>query len=72
MIGNPETFQKSKKGGPMWKKLFDSLRRDKHVYPGLPVKCERHPDRMATIATPEEFDRLSPDGGCTEDWRVFI
>jgi hypothetical protein len=68
MIGNAHTFQNARKGKEVWTNLFTSLRKYSHVYDGLPVKCERHPDRTAILTCPDDFDRLSPDGGCTQPW----
>ncbi|THH17888.1 hypothetical protein EUX98_g9045 [Antrodiella citrinella] len=68
MIGNAHTFVNARKpeGKELWTRLFTLLRKDGHVYDGIPIKCQRHPDREALPATPEDFDRMSPDGGCKE------
>lgn len=72
MIGNAETFTKSRKGGDLWTQLFKMLRANDHIYDGLPVRCFRHPDRIATVKDPKQFDVECPDGGCGEPWSVFI
>ncbi|KAH8103941.1 P-loop containing nucleoside triphosphate hydrolase protein [Cristinia sonorae] len=64
MLGNTVTFQNSRKGGELWSTLFKRLRHGKHVYDGLPVRCERHPDKVAVVKIPEDFDSFCPDGGC--------
>ncbi|KAI0050262.1 P-loop containing nucleoside triphosphate hydrolase protein [Auriscalpium vulgare] len=66
MIGNAETFMKSRKGGELWTRLLDFCKLRGYIYGGLPVKCERHPDRQASLREPEDFDNLCPDGGCSE------
>ncbi|PBK99914.1 P-loop containing nucleoside triphosphate hydrolase protein [Armillaria gallica] len=66
MIGNSDTFTNSKKGNKLWQKLFDLLKGQKHIYDGLPVKCEQHPDRTALLSTELQFETLCPDGGCSE------
>ncbi|KAJ8468551.1 hypothetical protein ONZ45_g17203 [Pleurotus djamor] len=66
MVGNTTTFSSSKKGGEIWGKLFDLLRKAGHVYEGLPVQCERHPSRTATLKNAKDFQDLCPDGGCPE------
>ncbi|KAF7312269.1 hypothetical protein MIND_00239900 [Mycena indigotica] len=66
MIGNPDTFIKSRKGHELWTKFFDMMKSGGHVYDGLPIKCERHPDRTSILKTPGEFETESPDGGCKE------
>lgn len=68
MVGNPETFVSSRKGQRSWKPLFDQLKAKGHLYDGLPVKCEQHPDRTAVLRTKEDFDRETPDGGCSAPW----
>ena len=47
------------------------LRANGHIYDGLPVKCFRHPDRIAVVKDPKQFDADCPDGGCQEPWSVF-
>ncbi|SJL13799.1 related to ECM32-DNA dependent ATPase/DNA helicase B [Armillaria ostoyae] len=66
MIGNSDTFTKAKKGKELWKSLFDLLKGQHHIYDGLPVKCERHPDRTALLSTELQFETHCPDGGCSE------
>ncbi|KAF9021144.1 P-loop containing nucleoside triphosphate hydrolase protein [Hymenopellis radicata] len=64
MIGNSNTFTQSKTGGELWKRLFEKMQR--HIYNGLPVECQQHPDRKALICHEGDFDQLCPDGGCSE------
>ncbi|KAF7879835.1 uncharacterized protein EAF02_008005 [Botrytis sinoallii] len=66
MIGNSETFIHSRKGNTLYKSFFDLLKGSGHFYPGFPVKCANHPDRMATLTTPEHFEEYCSDGGCNE------
>ncbi|PBK69035.1 P-loop containing nucleoside triphosphate hydrolase protein [Armillaria solidipes] len=66
MIGNSDTFTNAKKGKELWKSLFDLLKGQQHIYDGLPVKCEQHPNRTALLSTELQFDTLCPDGGCSE------
>lgn len=68
VIGNFKTFRESRKAKVSWQPLFDLLNESGHVYDGFPVKCERHPDRMATLQEPGEFDTECPDGGCADPW----
>lgn len=70
MIGNSETFMNARKGKDVWRKLFDLLKENDHIYEGFPVKCEKHPDRTAMLSSPEAFDSECPDGGCKEPWYV--
>ena len=68
MIGNADTFTKSRKGGELWTELFKMLRVNGHIYEGLPIQCFRHPDRTAVVKDPKQFDVVCPDGGCQEAW----
>jgi Cdc6-like AAA superfamily ATPase len=66
IIGNSDTFLSSKRGVDTWKPFFDLLKQSNSIYDGLPVKCERHPDRCNVLKQPSDFDDLCPDGGCSE------
>ncbi|KAL4912229.1 P-loop containing nucleoside triphosphate hydrolase protein [Aspergillus aurantiobrunneus] len=66
MIGNSKTFVGSRKGTDVWKPFIDQLQTSGHLYDGLPVKCEQHPQRKAVLQNPRDFDKLCPDGGCEE------
>ncbi|KAK0705676.1 P-loop containing nucleoside triphosphate hydrolase protein [Lasiosphaeris hirsuta] len=66
LIGNMETFMRSKKGRETWHPFFELMKTHGHLYDGLPVRCEKHPDRTALLKEPIDFDKSSPDGGCTE------
>lgn len=68
IIGNSDTFINARKGKEVWRKLFDHLKENNHVYDGFPLKCEKHPDRVITVTSPDEFDVHCPDGGCKEPW----
>lgn len=68
MIGNSATFTKSRKGKETWTRLVDHLNEHHHLYDGLPVKCERYPQRTASLRTKDDFDTECPDGGCTQPW----
>ena len=70
MIGNSDTFMTARKGKEVWRKLFDHLSQKEHIYDGFPVKCEKHPIRIATLSSPEDFESECPDGGCKEPWYV--
>ncbi|KAI1750021.1 P-loop containing nucleoside triphosphate hydrolase protein [Xylaria castorea] len=66
MIGNADTFMNANKGRDEWIKLFNNLKSGAKIHDGFPVKCEKHPDRIITIRSPDQFDFYCPDGGCTE------
>lgn len=70
IFGNVETFSTARKGSEIWTKFFGLLKLGNHVYEGLPIKCERHPDRTGLMRQASDFDSETPDGGCLEDWHV--
>src|SRR4051812_48841287 len=45
MIGNFKTFMNARKGKELWTQLFSLLKEGNHIYDGLPIQCDRHPDR---------------------------
>ncbi|KAF9042774.1 P-loop containing nucleoside triphosphate hydrolase protein [Hymenopellis radicata] len=72
MIGNSHTFTHARKGRELWTKLITMLKHDGHIYDGLPVMCQQHPDRVAIIKTIAQFDDECPDGGCSESCGVKL
>lgn len=68
LIGNAETFMKSRKGKDVWIPLMEQLKHNGHIYHGFPVQCEQHPDKKALLTQKEHFDLICPDGGCAEPW----
>ena len=71
MIGNTQTFTKSRKGGELWTILVGMLKEKGNVYDGLPVVCGKHPNRRSLLKRPDDFDKDCPDGGCTLPWYVI-
>ena len=68
MIGNMSTFLRSQKGKEAWVPFFEYLSETRHLYDGLPVKCERHQQKKVLLQTTEDFDMKCPDGGCADPW----
>ncbi|KAK8109232.1 NFX1-type zinc finger-containing protein 1 [Apiospora sp. TS-2023a] len=66
MIGNMDTFTKSKKGAALWTQFFALLKENHNLYDGVPVKCEQHPETKALLSQPADFAKFCPDGGCAE------
>ncbi|KAJ6542569.1 hypothetical protein B0H19DRAFT_302681 [Mycena capillaripes] len=64
LIGNSDTFTRSRKGGALWRTFFELIR--PHVYNGLPVRCEQHPFRHELVTSEAEFAQKCPDGGCDQ------
>ncbi|KIK99652.1 hypothetical protein PAXRUDRAFT_30364 [Paxillus rubicundulus Ve08.2h10] len=72
LIGNSNTFQRSKTGGDLWRELFGLLEDGGHMFDGFPIKCGQHPTKTALIKVPTDFDKVSPDGGCTESCGALL
>lgn len=68
LVGNSETFVSSRKGKKHWKPFIDQLKSEGHLYDGLPVQCEQHPQTTTVLRTVEDFNRECPDGGCSAPW----
>ncbi|KAF3761456.1 P-loop containing nucleoside triphosphate hydrolase protein [Cryphonectria parasitica EP155] len=66
MFGNMDTYMQSKKGKDTWMPFFESMTAKSHLYDGLPIHCENHPEKTFLLQTPEDFDTCCPDGGCAE------
>lgn len=63
---------KSKKGKETWVPFFESMKVKSHLYDGVPVRCERHPEKAFLLKEPADFDRCCPDGGCAEPCGVML
>lgn len=68
MIGNGNTFRNPRTGAAIWRSFFQLMDKDKVISDGLPVKCENHPNTLANLVTPEDFETHAPDGGCNMPW----
>lgn len=68
VIGNASTFLANKKGKEVWIPFIEQLSQTRQLFDGLPVKCERHPKKVALLRKKEDFDTECPDGGCSEPW----
>lgn len=66
IIGNATTFRSSRKGSQVWNPFIELLSQGGYIYDGLPVKCERHPQKVALLTSPEDFIVECPDGGCSD------
>jgi hypothetical protein len=62
LIGNTDTYSNV----PMWQKVIDILRAKNSIGPSLDLCCPRHLDTAMQIRQPDDFARLSPEGGCRE------
>lgn len=71
MIGNPDTFIKSRAGKDLYSRFFKFLKEDGHIYEGLPIQCARHADQKADLSAPAHFGQHTPQGGCLKPWCVL-
>ncbi|KAJ5760746.1 hypothetical protein N7520_007902 [Penicillium odoratum] len=60
IIGNSTTSRHVK----MWAQVIDILRRNNNIGGALELQCPRHPDTIIKVTKPDDFARLSPEGGC--------
>lgn len=67
LIGNMQTFEGSRNGRDLWKKLFGLLKDGSHIYDGFPTQCERHANYRSILRCPSDFDKCH-DGGCDQPW----
>ncbi|KAL0261728.1 hypothetical protein SLS55_003158 [Diplodia seriata] len=66
LIGNSNTFLSSRKGKKTWGPFFELLGKNGHMYDGLPVRCEQHPNKKMVLKQRGDFEELCPDGGCSD------
>ena len=57
---------------PMWPAVLDLLHEAGAVGHGLPLRCPNHPATVTHVSTPEEFEALAGDGGCTRQVREAL
>ncbi|KAF2638002.1 hypothetical protein P280DRAFT_456763 [Massarina eburnea CBS 473.64] len=62
LIGNANTYSNV----PMWEKVIEMLRATDAINASLGLCCPRHPEKTLEVQSPEDFARLSPEGGCRE------
>lgn len=60
LIGNTNTYSNI----PMWAKILGMLQATDSVGKALGLCCPRHPDTEIQVCQPDDFARLSPEGGC--------
>jgi hypothetical protein len=50
----------------MWSKVIRMLEANDNIGPTFELQCPRHPTTPLHVSNPEDFIRLSPEGGCSE------
>ncbi|KAJ5154999.1 uncharacterized protein N7500_010438 [Penicillium coprophilum] len=61
LIGNAQTYQNV----PMWADVHSQLSRANAVGMELALCCPRHPGTPILCSEPHDFERKSPEGGCS-------
>jgi hypothetical protein len=62
LIGNSETYSNV----AMWQKVIEILRAEDSIGDAIELCCPRHSDKILQVREPDDFMRLSPEGGCME------
>lgn len=60
LIGNAETMFNA----PMWNRVIDLLQEKGSIGRSFGLCCPRHMDTTLEASTPDDFARVSPEGGC--------
>ncbi|KAJ0417780.1 AAA domain-containing protein [Aspergillus carlsbadensis] len=60
LIGNSKTYANV----PMWSNVLGMLRMTDSIGSKFSLHCDRHQETDAMVASPEDFEILSPQGGC--------
>ncbi|RGB37023.1 P-loop containing nucleoside triphosphate hydrolase protein [Rhizophagus diaphanus] len=70
LIGNSELM--AMKSKQMWAPVINILNERKQVGFGMPIVCNKHPYYKNTIVDPDQFEKISPNGGCYEDCNMSL
>ncbi|CAB4384074.1 unnamed protein product [Rhizophagus irregularis] len=70
LIGNSELM--SMKSKDMWAPVINILHNRNQVGFGMPIICNKHPHYKNTIVDPDQFEQISPDGGCYENCNMAL
>ncbi|CAG8485482.1 12101_t:CDS:10 [Funneliformis mosseae] len=72
LIGNSELMETRSKD--MWAPVINILRtrNPPQVGFGMPIECHKHPEYKNVIFEPEQFELVSPNGGCFELCRAKL
>ncbi|KAG0278677.1 hypothetical protein BGZ95_003405 [Linnemannia exigua] len=63
LIGNARLMAQPNHG--IWPAVIRELTETGRLGPGLPIACKNHPETRRSIDSPEDFQALAPEGGCT-------
>lgn len=62
LVGNSNTYANV----PMWNDVIGMLRADGAIGHAIELCCPRHPDTPIQVRQPDDFSKVSPEGGCCE------
>lgn len=62
IIGNSQTSMHVN----MWADVVDILQQNGNIGSTLQLQCPRHPDTQISVSEPDDFPRVSPEGGCDQ------
>ncbi|KAI9730359.1 MAG: hypothetical protein M1834_005869 [Cirrosporium novae-zelandiae] len=62
IIGNSRTSSHV----AMWADVLAILKQSGNIGGSFELQCPRHLDKLIEVSTPDDFQRLSPEGGCDE------
>ncbi|GES76034.1 P-loop containing nucleoside triphosphate hydrolase protein [Rhizophagus clarus] len=70
LIGNSELM--AMKSKEMWAPAIKILRERNQVDFGMPIVCNKHPHYKNIIVDPDQFEKISPNGGCHENCNISL
>ncbi|GBC46709.1 uncharacterized protein OCT59_017758 [Rhizophagus irregularis] len=69
LIGNSDLMAMKSK---MWAPVISILHERNQVGFGMPIVCNNHPDYKNIIVEPDQFEKVSPDGGCNKNCNALL
>ncbi|GBC05064.1 hypothetical protein RclHR1_00600027 [Rhizophagus clarus] len=70
LIGNSDLM--AMKSKEMWAPAIKILRERNQVGFGMPIVCNLHPHCKNIIVDPDQFEKISPNGGCHENCNISL
>lgn len=64
LFGNSPLLSRCSK---MWKMILTTMEEQELIGEKLPILCQNHPEQRRDIQSPDDFEKLSPLGGCLEN-----
>ncbi|GBB94416.1 hypothetical protein RclHR1_02350015 [Rhizophagus clarus] len=70
LIGNSELM--AMKSKDMWSPVINILHERNQVGFGMPIVCNNHSDYKNIITEPDQFEKVSPNGGCNKNCNMLL